>query len=103
MPSELEEMYEKKFKRTKSVNKIINTASRVFTEYILEDNIPKDSRMDVQKNYKRFVRATRTPSYAQDNISELISYRDGPKFRKEVLLYKNIYIYLVSYLSSFLT
>jgi hypothetical protein len=97
MPSELEEMYEKKFKRTKSVNKIINTASRVFTEYILEENNPKDSHMDNQKNYKRLVRATRTPSYAKDNISELISYRDGPKFRNEVLLF-NIFI---SYLSSF--
>ncbi len=94
MPCELEEMYDKKFKRTKSVNKLHNTASRVFTEFILEENIRKDHQQDILKNYKSLARANKTPSYAKDNIGELISYRDGPKFRNEVLNYIYFFIYL---------
>jgi hypothetical protein len=76
LPFEIEEMYKKKYRRNKSNQKEINTAERIFTEYVLTDR-------------KEISKLNRTPSKAKypnsiDNLNELITYRYGPNFRNEV-------------------
>lgn len=77
MPCELEDLNLRKFKRTQSVNKLPNTAIRVFTEYVLETNNNTPKTINHKNNPD-------LPIYARDNLSDILHYVDGPKFRSEV-------------------
>lgn len=77
MPCEVEDMYQRKYKRIISVNKSLNTGERVFSEFVLRDKSPPRT-LNSYKSSSHFY------SYAKDNIGNLLEYKYGPRFKKEV-------------------
>jgi hypothetical protein len=77
MPCEVEDIYHQKYKRTISVNKSLNTGERIFSEFVLRD-----------KSQQRTLTTNKSSSHfyptAKDNIGQLLEYKYGPRFKKEV-------------------
>ena len=80
LPFEIEEMYDRKFSRTKSYLKLGKTAERVFPEMVIEETSKNQGfkTLTPAKSSLRLIPA------ARDNLGELIEYKYGPTFRKDV-------------------
>lgn len=79
-------MYDTKIRRNKSKHKEINTAERVFTEYVLTN---KGQSMDFDKSTQTSTlfrsKSKRYYPSAQDNLGELLMYKHGPQFKSDGL------------------
>jgi len=74
LPFEIEEYYKKNYKRNKSHHNEFKTSDRIFTEYVLSRKTKKLKKSSSSNKYP----------YSIGHINELITYKDGPNFRKEV-------------------
>lgn len=79
MPCEIEEKYKIRFNRTKSATRTGNTAERVFPELGPQEDSKEKKKLICYNNILR------KQPWAKDNLSEIITYSNGPKYRKENL------------------
>jgi len=86
LPTDYENKYQIKT-RAKRPKSIISTAHRVFTEYVVTNNIYDDSENTEYHNTQtNFKKTANIFSYKPiDSLSNLITYQYAPKFREQVM------------------
>lgn len=84
MPSEYEDMYEKKLNRSKSNLQFLNTRERVFTEYIIDTEEQDKIKENIFHPGREKMRQQRFYPHAQEEVGNLISYKYAPTFRDQV-------------------
>lgn len=75
----------------------INTAQRVFTEYVLTNNNAFNDNIIENETNSNFKKTTSYFNYKPvDSIGNLISYKFGPEFKEQVnIINKNFLIFLM--------